>query len=347
MMQNKAIPHHQNFIDDSSVVQKNSFVLPTLSFDRIYDTMTEKRKAYGMESMINWLQADMGSIFGIILYVIIVVIVTFVIALIAKKLFRTWIRRSEKRGSKDQVIVFLNLLRRVVVGLIYFGGIMAIVGQVPGLNKIATSLLAGSGIVAVALSVAAQASIGNLVSGALIGVFKPFRVGDTIRYLDQDITGTVEEITLRHTIIRTFENKRLIIPNSTMNTQVIENASYGSGVVCLFLELRVSYESDLDLALQILEEQAQRHPSHLDVRTEADKQNDVPEVLVRVQNFNVSGILLRAFVWAEDSVAAAQMKSDILRNVKKEYDKAGIEIPYLQQTVMIKSESDITPPQEQ
>ncbi len=293
-----------------------------------------------MQNIINWLQTEKGSIVRIILYVVVVAIVTFLVALIAKKLFRKWIRRHEVKGSKEQLISFLNILRRIVVGLIYFGGIMAIVGQIPGLDKITTSLLAGSGIVAVALSVAAQSSVGNLVSGILIGVFKPIRVGDTVRYLEQDITGTVEEITLRHTIIRTFENKRLIVPNSTMNTQVIENASYGSGTVCLFLELEVSYESNLDMALQILEEEVKKHPDHLDVRTEAEKDKHAPEVCVRVQNFNASGILLRAFVWAKDSVTAAQMKSDILRKVKKSFDQQGIEIPYPHQTVILKGETE-------
>ncbi|MGI6498575.1 MAG: mechanosensitive ion channel family protein [Oscillospiraceae bacterium] len=290
--------------------------------------------------IMNWLQADMGSVFGVILYVLIVIGVTLVVALVAKRLFRMWIRRIEARGGKEQIVAGINLLRRIVVGLIYLGGAMAVVGQVPGLNNITTSLLAGSGIAAVALSVAAQASIGNLVSGALIGVFKPFRVGDIIRYLDQNITGIVEEITLRHTIIRTFENNRLIIPNSTMNTEVIENASYGSGMVCLFLDLEVACTSDLELAIQILEEQVRRHPRYLDVRTEADKENDVPEVLVRVQKFSTSGITIRAFVWAADAIVAAQMKSDILRSTKKEYEKAGIEIPYLYQAVVIRNKMD-------
>jgi small conductance mechanosensitive channel len=293
-----------------------------------------------MQMIMNWLQADMGSVFGVILYVLIVIGVTLVVALVAKRLFRMWIRRIEARGGKEQIVAGINLLRRIVVGLIYLGGAMAVVGQVPGLNNITTSLLAGSGIAAVALSVAAQASIGNLVSGALIGVFKPFRVGDIIRYLDQNITGIVEEITLRHTIIRTFENNRLIIPNSTMNTEVIENASYGSGMVCLFLDLEVACTSDLELAIQILEEQVRRHPRYLDVRTEADKENDVPEVLVRVQKFSTSGITIRAFVWAADAIVAAQMKSDILRSTKKEYEKAGIEIPYLYQAVVIRNKMD-------
>ena len=204
-----------------------------------------------MQEIKEWLQTDVGSVVRIILYIIIVAAVTWIAAMIAKKLFRKWVSMHEKRGSKELVITFLTILRRIVVGLIYFGGVMAIVSQVPGLNKIATSLLAGSGIVAVALSVAAQASVGNLVSGVLINLFKPFQVGDMIRYLDQDIFGRVEEITLRHTVIRTLENKRLIIPNSTMNTEVIENDSYGSTVICLFLDLEVSYESDLDLAMNI------------------------------------------------------------------------------------------------
>lgn len=290
-----------------------------------------------MKEIKEWLESDVGSVVSIVLYVVIVAAVTWLVAAIAKKLFRKWVRLHENRGSREMMITFLNVLRRIVVCLIYFGGVMAIVGQVPGLNKIATSLLAGSGIAAVALSVAAQSSVGNLVSGMLIALFKPFRVGDMVRYLDQDITGRVEEITLRHTIIRTLENKRLIIPNSTMNTEVIENDSYGSTVICMFLELEVSYDSDLDLAMDIVRGQVGGHPDFVDVRTEEEKERGAPRVVVRVQNFNSSGILLRALVWSPDSVKVFQMKGDILYGIKKEFDEKGVKIPYPHQTVILEN----------
>ena len=98
-------------------------------------------------------------------------------------------------------------------------------------------------MIAVVAGLAAQEALGSVVSGMMILAFKPFKMGDVVRYVDNDITGTVEEITLHHTAVRTFENKRVIIPNSKMNSAIIENADYADSKVCVFLTVGITYES--------------------------------------------------------------------------------------------------------
>ena len=85
-----------------------------------------------------------------------------------------------------------------------------------------------------------QEALGSIVSGMMILAFKPFVIGDVVRCVDNDISGVVEEITLHHTAIRTYENKRVIVPNSVMNNSIIENADYGDSRVCAFLEIGVT-----------------------------------------------------------------------------------------------------------
>ena len=89
---------------------------------------------------------------------------------------------------------------------------------------------------------------------------KPFRIGDKIKFIGKDVSGTVEDITMRHTVVRTFENKRIIIPNSIVSVDIIENAHITEEKVCRFLEIGISYDSDVNKAITIIQEEVQRHP---------------------------------------------------------------------------------------
>jgi len=78
-------------------------------------------------------------------------------------------------------------------------------------------MLAGAGILAVAVGFASQAALSNIISGVFVVIFKPFRVGDRLKI--NELTGVVEDITLRHTVIRDLENKRIIIPKCDRKCQ--------------------------------------------------------------------------------------------------------------------------------
>jgi small conductance mechanosensitive channel len=81
------------------------------------------------------------------------------------------------------------------------------------------------GLVTVALSFAAQNALSNIISGFFIVLFRPFGINDRLRF-KETVTGVVEDITLRHTIIRDGENKRVIIPNTLINNEVVVNYDF-------------------------------------------------------------------------------------------------------------------------
>ncbi|MDD4715326.1 MAG: mechanosensitive ion channel family protein [Oscillospiraceae bacterium] len=283
-----------------------------------------------------WIGFDAANFVKLFFKAALIVVLTAAMALVVKKLFRKWVGQLEARDRQDH-IAFVSVIGYIAKALVYFLGFMALSGLFPSLGKVAASLLAGSGIAAVILGVAAKESAGNLVSGVLIGLFKPFRVGDLVRYLDEDVTGVIEEITIRHTIIRTFENKRLVVPNNIMNSQVIENASYKEDTVCFYLDVDVSYTSDLDRALELMGRTVRGYPGFLDVRTREQKEKGEPDVLLRVMEFKDSGIQLRAYAWAEDVAAAAQAKSDLLRRLKRAFEKEGVELSYPKRLLVTQS----------
>ena len=125
---------------------------------------------------------------------------------------------------------------------VYFIGILAALEAIPGLSKVMSTILAGSGIIAIVVGLAAQESLGNIISGWFIGLFRPFEVGDRVRLVGYDITGKIEDITLRHTVIKTFTNSRVIVPNSKISSTIIENSHYIDERSSSFIDVYVSYE---------------------------------------------------------------------------------------------------------
>ena len=254
-----------------------------------------------------------------ILKAVLLLAFTYLAVLVIDRTF-TKIGRNENLNLK-----FLNSFLK---GLAWVIGVLQVVALVPGMSSLTKTLLAGSGIAAVVLGLAAQESFGNLISGMLIAVFHPFQVGDRVHLINNDLTGFVEDITLRHTVIRTLTNSRIIIPNSEMSKEKIENADYGDSTASSFLDVSVAYESNLELAMEVMAKVIGEHPLYCDVRTDEEKEQGVPKVKVFVREFGDSGIMLRANMWTKTANENFEACSDARLAIKKAFDEKGIEIPY-------------------
>lgn len=234
--------------------------------------------------------------------------VTFIVAFLFR---RVYMRKSNIPLSK-------SFLYHTILGAIYICGGLNALAAIPQLNNFASTLLAGSGIAALGLSLSAQESLSNVVSGLFITIFKPFEVGDRITLVGANITGYIESISLRHTVIKTLTNTRVIVPNSTMNKEIVENAEIVDKTASYFLDVDVSYESDIELAKSILAETIFEHPLYL---------QENPAV-VQVRAFEASGVSLRCRVWTktvDDNFTAC---SDIRSTLLQRFKENGIEIPY-------------------
>ncbi len=184
---------------------------------------------------------------------------------------------------------------------------------------------------------AAQQAFSNIISGIFIVIFKPFRVGDLIR-VGQSHYGIVEDITLRHTVIQNFENKRVIVPNAVISADTVINESIVDSKVCRFIEYGISYDSDIDLAISIIQDVAMHHKYFFDNRTKAEKKSGLPAVVIRVSSFGDSSVNLKALVWTRDPLNAFEMHSDINKEVKRRFDNEGVEIPFPYRTVVFKKD---------
>ena len=220
--------------------------------------------------------------------------------------------------------LFWLFINSIIQGLIYLVGLICAISTIPQLSRLSTTLIAGSGIVALAMSLSAQESLSNIVSGLFISLFRPFNVGDRIKLISSGVVGYVESITLRHTIIKTLTNTRITIPNSVMNKEIIENSNLVEKIASYYVDVSISYESDIDRAINIMADIVGSHPLYVDVRK--DMSEEKVQVLMRA--FESSGVALRARVWTKTVDDNFKACSDIRIELLKRFREEGIEIPY-------------------
>ncbi|MDR0446046.1 MAG: mechanosensitive ion channel family protein [Oscillospiraceae bacterium] len=243
------------------------------------------------------------------------------------KIISVVLRRAEKsRRERGMRFGYIRVLRYALVALVLIGCAAAVFSG--SAQQAFGAVLASSGVAAIVLSIACQEPIGNLCSGLIIILTSPFKIGDVIRHVGLDATGTVEEVTLRHTVIRTFENKRLIIPNSDMNKAAIENANYGESRVCFPMEFSITYESDAETAMQVIRNAIQRHPGYDDAKAEEARAAGREPVEVLVNRLEPLGIVLKVWVWSATLSASYKMKSDIYIEVRKRFRFAHVDFAY-------------------
>ncbi len=236
-------------------------------------------------------------------------------------------RSMHKQGKIVLDETKVSFMRRIIVTAIYIIGIAAFLSLIPGMEKVSNSILASAGIMAAAVGLASQDALSNVIGGLFIIFSQPFKLGDFIE-VDSTIKGTVMEITLRHTVIRDAENRMILIPNNKINSSTIINSSYGDTSTCSFVEVGVSYTADLNRAIDVMRDEIMKHPLLIDHRTEQDKENGVPQVVIRVTNLGDSAITMRAWAWASSAGNAFAMKCDLLKAIKERFDAENIEIPY-------------------
>ena len=247
---------------------------------------------------------------------------------------RAFVNNTHQKNVDPTSYRFFMNAASFVIWIVALG---VIVSYIPALKSLAITLFAGAGILVAVVGFAAQQAFSNIINGIFIVFFKPFRVGDMVKIGSQDY-GIVEDITLRHTVINNFENKRIIIPNSTVSSDVIVNDTITDSKVCKWIEVGISYDSDIELATKIIKEEAIKHPFCIDVRNEKQITAGVSQVEVRLVSFGDSGVKLKAYVWTENPLKAFQMHSDINKAIKNRFDKEGVEIPFSYRTIVFKKD---------
>ncbi|MDD4161029.1 MAG: mechanosensitive ion channel family protein [Methanothrix sp.] len=220
--------------------------------------------------------------------------------------------------SQPKFITTLTIMRRLIVLAAILIGVMATTFTAfPESLGIITSIFVAAGFASIVVGLAAQSSLSNVISGIINSVSQPFRIGDAVTFRDEFCY--IEDMRLIHTIMRTWDNRRLVVPNSILQNEVIINYSMNDPSVLVPVPVQVSYESDISKAMQIMTDAARSHPDCIPSR-------DLPNTVV--MELQDSGILLRLLSMAKDQSTAFGMTRDLLLEIKKDFDEQGIEIPY-------------------
>ena len=255
---------------------------------------------------------------------IIAVILIIMVAFILNKLIDRIIDKAIKIKRKKNVTTLLMFVKRIKKMIIFLLAILVSLTQFDIFNSFSVTLLSGLGIGSVVLGFAAQESLKNFFGSVAIVLGNPYEVGDFIECIDKGVSGTVEDITMRHTIIRTINNRRVIIPNCEMNTYTIENFNYSENENVKLVDFSISYESDIDKAINIIKEEMEKmyHPNP------KGRNKDVEFPKVRVSELGDSGVTLRAWVWGNNNNDVFENTYKLHYSLKKRFLEEGIEIPY-------------------
>jgi len=253
---------------------------------------------------------------------IVFIVIGMILTWVVRRVVKTVIEHDRNERIDRMTISFLQHLGTFVMWIM-----LALIFShvVPSLNKLTTSLLAGVSIVSVVIGFAAQSTLGNLVSGISLVIYKPFRRGDRLQLSTPTglETGIVEDLSLGYTVLRTFDNRRVVLSNGTIASQIMINLSSVDLRVMISPTISIGYDSDIAKARAIILELAHAH-------------DDVSEVVgCPVVNLGGSSVDLSLRAWCADASVAKQVEFDLLEQIKTRFDEAGIEIPYAYQNVIL------------
>ncbi|MFC5284824.1 mechanosensitive ion channel family protein [Pedobacter alpinus] len=234
---------------------------------------------------------------------------------IVKFLSKTFGKIMEKRDFDPSLRVFLKSL---VHNLLL---ILLILSTLSTLGIEITSFIAILGAAGLAIGLALQGSLANFAGGILILLIKPFKVGDVIEA--QGVTASVSEIQIFHTVLKSFDNKTIIVPNGILYNDIIINYSSEPARKVQWI-FGIGYNDDIDQAKEIIKEVIFSDERIID--------RDQPYIYVDSLGDSSVNIRVRALVGNDDYWDVYLTK---LEFVKKAFDKAGVSIPFPQRDVHV------------
>ena len=247
-----------------------------------------------------------------------VIILAFVI--LSRGLRRVIKTRLFPRYKLDQGIqlAILKVLHYLMVGL---GIIVAV--QTIGLNL--TSLAVVFGLLSVGIGFGLQNIVSNFISGLIILFERPIKIGDQITI--GDVLGKVSNISLRATLIRTFDNVSIIVPNSEFITSQVINWSHRDPKIRIHVRVGVAYGSDVPLVINSLLEVAKNHPNVL----------EDPAPKVWFNEFGDSSLNFDLLAWIPSPKSRPDVISDLNKGIDDIFRKNKIQIPFPQRDLHIRS----------
>ena len=229
----------------------------------------------------------------------------------------------DKRALVDRTTVrFLGQLAQIGVYLFAF---ISYAHLVPALSHLGTAWFASVSVISLVVGIAAQSTLGNHISGISLLLYRPFNVGDRLQLATPSglETAEVESLNLGYTILKTDDNRRIVVPNSLMASQTTVNLTGEDPRALCSIPFPISCQANLNQARAILLELARAHPL-------AQQVTGCP-----VTQVGPAGVVLTLNLWAPHLEAAYTLKCDLLEQAHQRFLKDGIHLPFPQTTVTL------------
>ena len=272
--------------------------LPDLGFS--WEEVVTMVKTTGLEFAINLVTA---------------IIIFYLGRLVVRMLTRGMRKVMEAQEVDKTLISFTSNLASTVLLTV------VIIASVGALGVQTTSFIAVLGAAGLAIGLALQGSLSNFAAGVLIVLFRPYKVGDWIEAAG--ISGGVEEVQILTTILKTGDNKQVIVPNAQIMNSIITNYS-ANDTRRVDMVVGVSYDDDLDKVRSTLEE----------LVAAEDRILDDPGCTIAVSALADSSVNFVVRPWVKTSDYWGVM-FDMTEAIKKRFDKDGISFPFPQQDVHV------------
>ena len=249
-------------------------------------------------------------------------ILLFVLVIVAERVVRRhFITRLLRRTHLEPALQFA-LARVVGYALLGLGFFISL--QMVGVNLTSLSFLAGA--VGVGFGFGLQNIISNFISGLIILAERPIAIGDRVEI--GGVAGQVKEISLRSTTVVTNDNMAIIVPNADFITQRVTNWSYEDPRVRFRIPFGVAYGTDLAKLRKLMLEVADEHPKAL----------KDPKAELFFAGFGDSSLNFELGVWSSEStISPRRFRSDLFFAIEKKLRESGIEIPYPQQDLHVRT----------
>lgn len=266
----------------------------------------------------SWLESVLPSVFGFFWSVVLALLIAYIGGKVIKSLRKVLQKSLERKDAEEGVKQFADQVFKVFLWIIVIIIILGLFGFT------ASSLAAAVASLGVTAGLALQGSLSNFAGGVLILMLHPFRVGDYIIEDTNKNEGTVFEISIFYTKLRTVDNKIVVIPNGTLANSSLTNATK-SNRRQLDLVVPISYEADIKKAKELLMELSRKENRRI-----ADE-----DVRVFVKELNGSSVDLGLRLWVPTE-EYWNIRWDMLEHIKLTFDAEGIGIPYTQLDVHMK-----------
>lgn len=253
---------------------------------------------------------EMDKVINTIIFCGVVMLLLFVVNFVFNKILK-W--------SNNIHLKFLKSFVDVIVVLIFS---YAYLSQFEVTKDISKTLMQSGTLIIALVSFTAQRVLANVISGIAVSVSKPFDIGDKVRVISSNgniiSEGIILDINLRHTVIKKYDGQCDIVPNSIMDSSVISNTNLIENVGN-FVEISISYDSNLDLACKLLKKVVV--DNELTLNTDEDTS-------IVVKDLVSSGVLLRVLVTSGTLDDSFEACSNIRKQILKVFEKSNIKLAY-------------------